>query len=134
MANKKLSWTVKDNTSKIIYNTQLNMQAAMDALAEEVVEDVQWRMLYGYHTPHGADGHTEIVDTGKLYDSIESTVNKESQNLITANVGTRVDYAPFVHDGTVKLEARPFITDTLTDETNQANYETTIATNLKKGF
>jgi hypothetical protein len=68
-------------------------------------------MLYGYKDPHGKDGHTEIVETGKLFDSIKGEVKRVSQNAYTVTIGTDVKYAIYVHNGTYKLKARRFITD-----------------------
>lgn len=106
----------KDNRNLVFGQLERNAEASMEKLAEALVEAVQKQMLDGYHTPHGKDGHTEIVDTGALFDSIKADWEKQSQNLYTANVGVpsnspAAEYVEFVHNGTYKLEARPFITD-----------------------
>jgi HK97 gp10 family phage protein len=44
------------------------------------------------------------VDTGRLRNSIKADVDG-----LEANIGTDVYYASFVHDGTYKMEARPFL-------------------------
>lgn len=44
------------------------------------------------------------VDTGRLRASIKADVKG-----LEANIGTDVEYARFVHDGTYKMEARPFL-------------------------
>ena len=44
------------------------------------------------------------VDTGRLKRSIKADVSG-----LEANIGTDVEYAHFVHDGTYKMEARPFL-------------------------
>ena len=44
------------------------------------------------------------VDTGKLRASIVADVKG-----LEANIGTDCPYAHFVHDGTYKMEARPFL-------------------------
>ena len=44
------------------------------------------------------------VDTGRLRASIKADVRG-----LEANIGTDVEYARFVHDGTYKMEARPFL-------------------------
>lgn len=44
------------------------------------------------------------VDTGLLRSSIKADIDK-----LEVNIGTDVYYAPFVHDGTYKMEARPFL-------------------------
>ena len=93
-----------------------NAQRCMPKIGEAVVESVQEQMLYGYHTPHGPDGHTEIVDTGALYESITADVQKASQNSYSVNVGVPAGtdpagYVDYVHDGTYKLQGRPFLRD-----------------------
>lgn len=112
MANYQL----KDNRALVFKQLDDNATASMGKSKEALVESVQEQMLYGYHTPHGADGHTEIVDTGALFDSISADWEKQSQNLYAVNVGVPsgtvpAEYVEFVHNGTYKLEARPFITD-----------------------
>ena len=44
------------------------------------------------------------VDTGRLRASIKADVRG-----LEANIGTDVYYAGYVHDGTYKMEARPFL-------------------------
>lgn len=44
------------------------------------------------------------VDTGRLKGSIKAGVQG-----LEANIGTDVEYAHFVHDGTYKMAARPFL-------------------------
>ena len=44
------------------------------------------------------------VDTGRLKGSIKGSVSG-----LEANIGTDVEYAHFVHDGTYKMAARPFL-------------------------
>jgi hypothetical protein len=45
-----------------------------------------------------------------------------------------VDYAVYVHEGTSKLEGRPFITDALSDETVQQRIEQAFVDDLKQGL
>lgn len=89
--------------------------AAANDVAEVAVEAVQDKILYGYHDVHGNPPHTEIVDTGKLFDSIEAKVERQSSNAYQVTVGAGVPYAKYVHEGTSKLKGRPFITDGMQD-------------------
>lgn len=89
-------------------------------------------MLYGYHTPHGKDGHTEIVDTGALFDSIEAETKKSSMNAYTTNVGSSLKYASYVHDGTSKLQGRPFISDGIMAASDK--WKDTLAAILPEGI
>lgn len=116
----------KSNVDLILTQLRAAAESAMEKSGQVAVEAVQEQMLYGYNTPHGPDGHTEIVDTGALFDSIEATAVKASQNLVSVDVGTNVPYAGYVHDGTWKLEARPFLRDALMNESTQDKLKATI--------
>lgn len=130
MANYQL----KDNRNLVFRQIDQNAENSMEQLKELLQESVQEQMLYGYHTPHGADGHTEIMDTGALFDSITADWEKQSQNLYVVNVGVPAGtkpagYVDFVHNGTYKLEARPFITDGVLNAQEEAKeiFETTLS-------
>ena len=111
--------TFTDNSNIFIRAMQKGLGTAGDKVKEIAVEGVQNKMLYGYHTPHGEDGHTAILDTGALFDSIEGKVSRASQNLVTVTVSAGTEYASYVHQGTYKLEGRPFITDGVNEVTPQ---------------
>lgn len=107
----------EDNSDTILRQIRDNSQAAMGQIGDMLVEAVQNKILYGYHDVHGLphDPHTEIVDTGQLFDSIDASVRVVSQNTVTTTVGANTPYAHYVHDGTSKLKGRPFITDAVQD-------------------
>lgn len=44
------------------------------------------------------------VDTGRLRDSMRYQTDADS-----VVIGTDVEYAPYVHEGTYKMEARPYL-------------------------
>ena len=108
MAN---NYVFKDNTELILNALASATAEGAQKMADTAVESVQYQILYGYKDPHGEDGHTEIVDTGALFDSIKGDVKRQSQNLYTITVGTDRKYAVYVHNGTRYLKARRFITD-----------------------
>ena len=96
------------------------LKAASAELEEEAVEWVQYKMLYGYHDPHGEDRHTEIYDTYResgihMIDDIHANTQRNSQDSYSVMVGTNKEYAVFVHNGTTKLKGRPFLRDALND-------------------
>lgn len=105
------NYVFKDNTELILNALASATADGAKKMADCAVESVQNQILYGYKDPHGKDGHTEIVDTGALFDSINGDVQRQSQNLYTITVGTDRPYAVYVHNGTRKLKARRFITD-----------------------
>lgn len=108
MAN---NYVFKDNTELVLNALASATKEGAQKMADCAVDSVQYQILYGYKDPHGDDGHTEIVDTGALFDSIKGDVKRQSQNLYTITVGTDRKYAVYVHNGTRYLKARRFITD-----------------------
>lgn len=108
MAN---NYVFKDNTELVLNALASATAEGAQKMADTAVESVQYQILYGYKDPHGEDGHTEIVDTGALFDSIKGDVKRQSQNLYTITVGTDRPYAVYVHNGTRYIKARRFITD-----------------------
>lgn len=107
------NYVFKDNTELILNALASATREGAQKMADCAVDSVQYQILYGYKDPHGKDGHTEIVDTGALFDSIKGDVKRQSQNLYTITVGTDRPYAVYVHNGTRYLKARRFITDGL---------------------
>ena len=105
------SFEFKDNSTIIVSDIRRATKEATDSMAKDVVDAIQYQILYGYKDRHGSDGHTEIVETGALFDSIRADVKKSSQNTYDITAGTDKDYAVYVHNGTRKLKGRRFITD-----------------------
>lgn len=105
------NYVFKDNTELVLNALASATAEGAQKMADCAVDSVQYQILYGYKDPHGKDGHTEIVDTGALFDSIKGDVRRQSQNLYTITVGTDRPYAVYVHNGTRYLKARRFITD-----------------------
>lgn len=103
----------RDYSTEVLRRVQGNMRQAVVNAGEIARDAVQYQMLWGYHDVHGLpdNPHTEIVDTGRLFDSIQAQVNPISANVYQTVVGTDVPYAIYVHEGTYKLKGRPFITD-----------------------
>jgi len=68
-----------------------------------LVESEAIRLIrFGYYQP--------AIDTGRLRSSI--THERDSDGM-GGKVGTNVFYAPFVHEGTTRMEERPFLVDSL---------------------
>lgn len=121
-----------DNSDVILRRVAQNSQAAMKAVSEMLVEAVEEKILYGYKDVHGNPPHTEIVDTGRLFDSIDADVRRESQNAFTVSVGANTPYAIYVHEGTYKLKGRAFITDAVTGKSGEV--QSILAGELPKGI
>lgn len=112
-----MQFTFKDNSVEVMKRLSHAIDGAAQTVEADLVEAVQDKILYGYKDPHGADGHTEIVDTGRLFDSIQAEVKRVSQNTVDVTVGSTgsTPYAVYVHNGTRKLKGRPFITDAINE-------------------
>ena len=121
-----------DNSDVILRRVASNSQAAMKAVSEMLVEAVEEKILYGYKDVHGNPPHTEIVDTGRLFDSIDADVSRDSQNAFTVSVGANTPYAVYVHEGTYKLKGRGFITDAVMGKKNEV--QSILAGELPKGI
>lgn len=128
MANVKFV----DHSDIVLRQIGTNSQAAMNAAAEMLIEAVQEKILYGYTDLHGNPPHTEIVDTGRLFESIGANVKRDSQNAFSVEVGADTPYAVYVHDGTHKLKGRPFITDAVLDSRDAL--QELLTDNLRQGF
>lgn len=126
------NYTFQDNSDIVLRKVGTNSRSAMDKAAEIMVESIQEKILYGYHDVHGNPPHTEIVDTGRLFDSIKAQVRRTSQNAYATEAGTDVPYAIYVHDGTRKLKGRPFITDGILAA--QPELKEILSDELKQGF
>lgn len=119
-------FTVIDHTNILLSKIAANAKAAMEAAGEVGVEAVQEQILYGYERPP--------VDTGRLFDSIEAKAVTASQNLVTVSVGTQVPYGGYVHDGTYKMAARPYVRDAMMRPDVQERIGSVIAENIANGI
>ena len=86
----------------------MDIKATIDmnfSLSDFDIDDIVQRELKSTasNIEKGAKNITP-VDTGRLRASITADVRG-----LEANIGTDVEYARFVHDGTYKMEARPFL-------------------------
>lgn len=144
--------TFKSNLDLVLRQLHANTAEAAAKAAEIAVESVQMKMLYGYNEPHGRPPHTEIVDSGDLFDSITADVRRVSQNIVDVQVGSDMPYAKYVHEGYTqpaglkfqdkhgnwyttkggKIQGRPFITDGLAAAKD--DLENAVGTAWKRGF
>ena len=107
-----------------------NTQDAVEAMAIEAHAGVQYMMLHGYNDLHpnrkGGGFHTEIYDTGALFRDLRAEAEGNE-----IHIGNTLDYSQYVHDGTWKLQGRPYITDGVT---SAADLEGAASKELKKGL
>ena len=108
------SLSVISHRTAVLSRLDSCINSAMREMEKEAVDWVQEQMLFGYHDPHGKDGHTEIYQSGYMSEkSIKAKAQRDSQNTYTLSVGTDAPYGPYVHYGTIKLKGRPFLDDGL---------------------
>ena len=122
----------EDHSTKVLRRVQGNLKKAAIDVGDIARDAVQEKMLWGYHDVHGNPPHTEIVDTGRLFDSIEGQVKAVNANVYQTSVGTDVPYAEYVHEGTYKLKGRPFITDGIME--SREEIQTAIREALRRGM
>ena len=122
MANGNITVKItEDNSRKVIDKLQANLPAAMDAMGIKSINLILWQMQQGYGKP--------IRQTGDLQRSMTYAVD---DNVLT--VGTNLEYGIWVHDGTRKMDGRPFIRDGIYPEQQVDKILRVGAAYLKKGF
>lgn len=122
----------EDHSTEVLRRVRGNLKTAAVDVGDIARDAVQEKMLWGYHDVHGNPPHTEIVDTGRLFDSIEGQVKAVNANVYQTSVGTDVPYAEYVHEGTYKLKGRPFITDGIME--SREEIQTAIREALRRGM
>lgn len=125
-----------DNSEQVLSQLDANKKAALLALGAKAVGLIVNQMETGYHTPHknrahgkkyinvfgqklkndafvDSDGgtHTAIRDTGELMRDVSYEVERSGKD--TVDVGNSLEYGIFIHEGTSRLESRPYIRDAL---------------------
>lgn len=123
--------TLTNNIPQVLRQMQTNIDAALEAMGSEALVSMQYMMLYGYSRPykhrHTGITDTKIYDTGALYNDLKYMVDDES----SVHFGSTLFYAEYVHEGTRKVQARPYIEDAASAV---ADFEGVAKKELKKGF
>lgn len=91
-----MSVSIKDNSAQVLALLEANKQRALTAMGLEAAGAVKSYMEVN-----------KIRDTGTLMGSINSGLSSED----SVDVGTNVEYATYVHEGTYKMAGRPYITN-----------------------
>lgn len=83
---------------------------------------------------HAISGQAPAITSYKDDDEVQEgeydgTAPKAEKNSMSVYVGTNVEYAPYVENGTTKMAARPFIKPAVTD--HQSDYQKIIEERLK---
>lgn len=112
-----------DNTDKVLRQLEDNVVKALTAMGEEAVGMIVKKMETGYGRP--------IWRTGDLQRHEVYDVRAEDH---AVDVGSDLEYAPYVHEGTYKMAGRPYITDALTGANARDTLMGVAEEALKEGF
>lgn len=116
--------TLIDNSDKVLTQLEGNKEAALNAMGIKAVNLILQQMRQGYGKP--------IRQTGDLQRDVSYEVNNSVPD--TVDVGNTLKYGPYVHDGTSKMAARPYIRDALTGEDHKKQLQKVAEAALKTGF
>lgn len=110
----------ESNKVNVLRQMEANIDRALTAVGEEATGLVVSQMQRGYGKP--------IRQTGNLMNSIaHARASPQSEA-----IGTNVEYATFVHEGTSKMAGRPYLKDGILN--NQKRLVKVAAETLKQGF
>jgi len=120
MANGKTAgYTLKDNSKEVLKQFEHNIPRALTAIGEAAVEVTTDYMKKRYYRP--------IYLTGDLIRDVNYKVHERS-----VDIGNSLNYANWVHNGTMKMAARPYLKDAILE--NRKIWEEVSSENLSKGF
>lgn len=114
--------TFNDNSGRLLAQMQGNARRALTAMGTKAVGLTVQKMQSGYGKP--------IRRTGDLMRSIAYEVENSGKN--TVDVGSNLEYAPFVHEGTSRMAGRPYLRDALKDGSD--DLEQVCAAYLRQGI
>lgn len=92
---------VKDNSAQLKQQLAANMPDALDAMGAVACDMILDQMRHGYWK--------DIYLTGALQNDVGWADAGEN----SIKVGNTLHYGLFVHDGTIKMRARPYIRDSI---------------------
>lgn len=105
-----ISITVKDRTPELLGKLDLAIRWYVVKAAAYIEDQVKGSMAgpksgqrYGTHIA-SAPGESPAIDSSNLIGSIQTVIEN---NGLMARVGTPVEYAPMLEDGTSRMAARP---------------------------
>lgn len=101
-----VSIKITDNVDLVKRSTQASINAALEAIGAHIADEAADELE---NTPRR-------VDTGNLKNSISHNVNS-SENAVY--VGTNVEYAPYVHEGTRRMAPNRFLKNAVEHNADQ---------------
>lgn len=111
----------RDHSQNILAQFKQNKIKALTAIGEAAVEITTDYMEKKYYHP--------IHLTGDLIRDVNFQVNPSEDNV---TVGNSLSYAPIVHNGSMRMIARPYLRDAILN--NAAVYQEVAEEYLGKGF
>lgn len=115
--------TLKDNSQDVMDLLARNINAALTAMGIKAESLIIWQMLRGFGRP--------IRKTGTLIGDVNYEIHPETKSV---DVGNSKTYAIFVHEGTSRMAARPYITTALTGDDHAKQLMKAAADQIKAGF
>ena len=128
-----------DNSGQVKAMMAGNKKAAVAAMGITAVGLIVKQMQSGYKDPHptrDSQGrltggtHTDIRFTGDLMRDVNAEVENSGPD--TVDVGNSLEYAPFVSEGTSKMQGRPYLRDGIMGGLSRLQH--VAEQELKKGF
>lgn len=113
---------LNDHSEAVLAQMDANVERALTAMGIKAVGLIVKQMESGYGKP--------IRRTGDLMRSIAYEVENSGKN--TVDVGSNLEYAPFVHEGTSRMAGRPYLRDALQDGSD--DLEQVCAAYLRQGI
>lgn len=107
------------HASKVLSKYKSNKRAALEAIGQAATEITVDYMDTRYGAP--------IRETGDLMASIAFKVGRND-----VIIGSNINYAVFIHEGTPKMRARPFLRDAINE--NKKVYSELAADELGRNF
>ena len=112
---------LKDNSKIVLRTMDGNKKAALTAMGIKGVNLCLYQMRQGYGKP--------IRKKGDLQRDLDYDASDRS-----VKIGNSLHYSTFVHEGTSKMDGRPYIRDGLAGEGHAKQLQEVAEEALKKGF
>lgn len=90
-----------NDSNEVLQRLNAGVSAATQAAGIKAVNLILWQLQQGYEKP--------IRQTGDLQRDVAYQVVDDN----TVRVGNRMEYAIFVHEGTSRMDGRPYIRDAI---------------------
>ena len=112
---------MKDNSKIVLRTMEGNIEAALNAMGQAAVGMIVSQMQSGYGKP--------IRQTGNLMRDVQYETDAGAK---LTRVGNTLEYSGFVHEGTSRMNGRPYIPDGLNGKGGELG--SVAAPHLSKGF